>query len=240
MKFEGVNVVLLDIEGTVCSITFVKDVLFPYTLKTLPQVVEQKWDHREFKSYRDAFPEGVRDDPQAFERHVRECTEKDVKVSYLKNLQVTGYLWQTLYSSGAIKTPIYPDVLPCLHSWYNKNILVAIYSSGSVSAQKLFFQHTDTTEGDLSQLIVEYFDTLNAGPKTDAQSYKNIANALKVDAERILFLSDSVKEMTAARDADMKSVLVVRAGNVPLSEVEKRDYANIESFNDLDLDTARS
>ncbi|KAI9740001.1 MAG: enolase-phosphatase E1, partial [Candelina submexicana] len=201
-------------------------------------VVEQNWDHREFKSFRDAFPEGVRDDPLAFERHVRECTEKDVKVSYLKNLQ--GYLWQTLYSSGAIKTPIYPDVLPCLRSWYDKNILVAIYSSGSVSAQKLFFQHTNTTEGDLGRLIVEYFDTLNAGPKTDAQSYKNIASALKVDAEGILFLSDSVKEVTAAHDADMKSVLVVRAGNVPLSEVEKRDYANIESFNDLDLDTARS
>ncbi len=150
---------------------------------------------------------------------------------------VTGFLWQTLYISGAIKTPIYPDVLSCLHAWHNKNILVAIYSSGSVSAQKLFFQHTDTPEVDLSDLIADHFDTSNAGPKTEAQSYKSIADALKVDSEGILFLSDIVKEVAAAQEAGMKSVIVVREGNAPLSDVEKREYIKIRSFDELDLDT---
>ncbi|KAI9721504.1 MAG: hypothetical protein M1812_002266 [Candelaria pacifica] len=249
MQFEGVKVVLLDIEGTVCSISFVKDVLFPYTFKTLPQVVEQKWDHQKFKPYRDAFPEGVRDDPHAFQQHVGAPStrlSRDMSSSassYRPTTStseinaITGYLWQTLYISGAIKTPIYPDVFPCLQAWCNQNILIAIYSSGSVSAQKLFFQHTNTTKGDLSHLIADYFDTNNAGPKTDPQSYTIVANALKVDSKGILFLSDSVREVAAAQDAGMESVVVIREGNAPLSEVEKQNYTNIESFDELSLNT---
>lgn len=120
-----------------------------------------------------------------------------------------------------------------MQAWQKQNIFIAIYSSGSIFAQKLFFQHTDASEGDLSHLIADYFDTVNAGPKTEPQSYKTIAESLTVPLASVLFLSDNVNEVSAARDAGMESVVVVRGGNAPLSEVQRQDYTIVDAFDEL-------
>lgn len=157
-----------------------------------------------------------------------------MKIAYLKNLQ--GYLWQTGYEEGAYTTSLFPDVVPKLKEWKAAGLNVAIYSSGSVFAQKLLFGHVkvadpatgekrardeddhqnvapptkklakssevgDTSEPlqdfsseaegktsssvridveDLQYLISDWFDTTNAGPKTETKSYETIANNLKV------------------------------------------------------------
>lgn len=66
-----------------CSLT----TQFPYALKALPSVLAEKWDDPDFKPYRDAFPEETHKSPEALEAHVKDLTERDVKVAYLKNLQ---------------------------------------------------------------------------------------------------------------------------------------------------------
>ena len=104
------KVVLLDIEGTVCSISFVRDVLFPYALDVLPGFLHENWSAPEFAPYRDAFPAEACDTPEHLEAYVRELTAQDLKVPCLKQLQ--GLLWRTGYESGAIKAPIYADVPP--------------------------------------------------------------------------------------------------------------------------------
>ncbi|KAI9784948.1 MAG: enolase-phosphatase E1 [Geoglossum umbratile] len=202
---------------------------FPYALSSLPSVLSEKWDDAEFKQYRDAFPESVNSDRGAFEALVRELTERDVKVAYLKSLQ--GYLWKTGYESSLLCAPIFPDVPPALKSWHASGLTTVIYSSGSVNAQKLFFQYTDfAAQTDLRGLLCGYYDTVSAGLKTEKSSYVKIAEAEGVPAREWLFLSDNAKEVAAAMDAGMEAVVIVRPGNAPLTEDEDNDYRVIGDF----------
>jgi len=224
--------ILLDIEGTVSSISFVRDVLFPYTLEALPKVLKEKWTSDEFAQYRNGFPEEYRSDPEAFLSHVRELTRNDVKIAYLKNLQ--GYLWLQAYQSGAIKAPIYPDVITSLNLWTReKNLKVYIYSSGSVLAQKLFFEYTDRDPPDLRGYLSGYFDTVNAGLKTELGSYRTICEVTGVEAGGWVFLTDNVKEVDAATAAGMAALVVVREGNAPLTEADNMKYAIVHSFDEV-------
>jgi enolase-phosphatase E1 len=90
-----------------------------------------------------------------------------------------------------------------------------IYSSGSISAQKLLFGHTDS--GDLNPLLTDYFDITTAGPKTEAASYRTIlAKYPQWKPEEWLFLSDNVREVRAALEAGMRACAAVRPGNPSL------------------------
>lgn len=113
-----------------------------------------------------------------------------------------------------------------------------IYSSGSVVAQKLLFQYTNATpDADLRRLIEPegYFDTVNAGMKQEKSSYEKIASMRREDVGKWLFLSDNVKEVSAAREAGMQSFVVVREGNAPLSEEERRGNVLLESFEEIKI-----
>ncbi|KAI1107245.1 enolase-phosphatase E1 [Jackrogersella minutella] len=229
------KVVLLDIEGTVCPISFVKDVLFPFALKALSETLKTQWDSPSFAKYRHAFPPEYSSSKDALEAHVKDLIEKDMKVSYLKSLQ--GYLWEEGYASGDLKAPLFPDVPGKLSEWRHKGLRIMIYSSGSVAAQKLFFGHTDTSPSDLTPHISDWFDTVNAGLKTETSSYKTIASKHpEFSAGEWLFLSDNTKEVDAAIEAGMRSVVVQRPGNSPLPpEVSQRLHV-IETFDSLDDD----
>jgi len=157
---------------------------------------------------------------------------QDLKIPYLKSLQ--GYLWLKGYESGALRCPLFPDVEPQLQSWHKASVPIIIYSSGSVPAQKLLFQYTNSTpDADLRPLISDYFDTVNAGPKTEKASYKKIAATRTEDIGEWLFLSDNVKEVDAAKEAGMQSWVVFREGNPPLSSEEKEGQVVIESFAEI-------
>lgn len=219
-----------------CPISFVKDVLvrstrsylpsvavphltspplqFPYALRTLPAILSTKWSDPSFLPYRDAFPEQARRSPAAFEAHVRDLTDRDVKVAYLKNLH--GHLWQTGYETAAYSTPLFEDVPAAFARWARQGKEIAIYSSGSVFAQTLLFKHVElggrsAREEDerappppeaerLCAMISAWFDTTNAGPKTDLGSYQRIAAALGRQPGRILFLSDAAKGERSSPD----------------------------------------
>jgi enolase-phosphatase E1 len=175
---------------------------------------------------------------------------RDVKIAYLKSLQ--GYLWESGYASGELRAPLFPDVAPKIVQWTEsgwgqskeeeeeagKNkVKVMIYSSGSVPAQKLFFGHTDAEPSDLRPRISGWFDTVNAGPKTEAESYRRIVasdeNVEQVPAEEWLFLSDNVKEVEAAKEAGLQSFVVERPGNAPLSDEVRGRERVIRSFDEL-------
>ncbi len=159
---------------------------------------------------------------------------RDIKISYLKSLQ--GYLWFNGYESGEIRCPLFPDVHPALHKWHKAGISIVIYSSGSVPAQKLLFQYTNSEpDADLRGLLSGYFDTVNAGLKMERGSYEKIASKREESVGKWLFLSDNVKEVEAAREAGMQSFVVVREGNAPLSEQDKKKQTLVESFEDIHI-----
>ncbi|KAI7466632.1 2,3-diketo-5-methylthio-1-phosphopentane phosphatase [Hortaea werneckii] len=247
--------ILLDIEGTICPISFVKDTLsalkrffhlrktnlrllhpkFPYAIKALPEVLARKWDDADFQPYKDAFPAEHRTSPAALQAHVEDLTQRDVKIAYLKNLQ--GYLWEDGYKTGAYATPLFPDVAPKLQEWKDAGKNVAIYSSGSVFAQKLLFQHV-MGEGenveDKTGLIDGWFDTVNAGLKTEAASYRKIVASLGWDAETTLFFTDNVMEVDAAVAAGIQTILVDRPGNAVLADSDRQRLRVETTFSALE------
>lgn len=159
---------------------------------------------------------------------------RDVKISYLKSLQ--GYLWESGYKNGELKAPLFPDVAPKIASWRKGDdaVQIMIYSSGSVAAQKLLFRHTNWEPADLTPEITDFFDTVNAGPKTEASSYRKIASKhADIPVSEWLFLSDNVKEVEAAKEAGMQSVVVERPGNAELLEEARRRHRVIRSFDEL-------
>ncbi|KAH9221058.1 HAD-like domain-containing protein [Leptodontidium sp. 2 PMI_412] len=240
LDFDGV---VLDIEGTICPISFVKDVLFPYALTSLDTLLTTSWTSPTFAPYRDAFPPQYRTDPSTFRAHVHDLVARDVKIAYLKNLQ--GHLWLSGYESGLLTCPLFPDVLPALKHWHASGIPIVIYSSGSVAAQKLLFQYTngEGEDKDLRGLVGGWFDTVNAGLKGERGSYGRIVEGMnevrkekgekEIEIARWLFCSDRVEEVDAAREAGIQAVVVVREGNKPLSESEKERLILIERFDQI-------
>lgn len=212
--------VLIDIEGTVCSISFVKDVLFPYALKRLPDYLQQNWDDPTFQPYKSAFPESAQQSQEAMLQFIHELSAIDSKMACWKALQ--GVLWVEGYNDGSLKAVLFPDVLPALKQWKEDGFVIAIFSSGSVPAQKLLFQHT--ADGDITSLFSGFFDTVNAGSKAEASSYDKIAKEMGKASDKWLFLSDNVKEVEAAKAANMEAFVVDRPGNAPLTEEDRTSH----------------
>lgn len=224
IEFHGRGI-LLDIEGTTSSIAFVFDVMFPFVRRHLDRFLAERWADTSTRRAcellaRDAGYESLdawtvgldeRVSQQRVADEVRRLMDGDVKSTGLKDLQ--GSIWQAGFASGELVSHVYPDVPPALQRWRELGLEVKIYSSGSIAAQKLFFRHTEY--GDLLAHFSGHFDT-TIGSKRERDSYARIADDWRVPPAEILFLSDVVPELDAARDAGLKSGLAVRPGNHPL------------------------
>ena len=216
LSYSGVRAILLDIEGTTTPVDFVYQVLFPYARAQVKDFLER---HAEAASpdiellrreHQQDLNRGAH--PPAWSNavsYVHWLMDQDRKSTGLKSLQ--GKIWEEGYRSGELRGEVYPDVLPALESWRQQGMKICIYSSGSVLAQKLLFSRS--TAGDLTPFIDAYFDT-TTGPKKETESYRKIAKALSLDPPAIVFFSDVVAELDAAREAGMKTGLCVREGSV--------------------------
>jgi enolase-phosphatase E1 len=201
---------LLDIEGTVCPISFVHEVLFPWARERLASFVAQRRDDPEVAATLETVSRLEPGDP--VETLLRWMAE-DRKVTPLKTLQ--GLIWKQGYEEGSLVSPLYEDVLPALDRWRAGCEPVAIFSSGSVQAQRLLFGHT--RQGDLLDYFVAFFDT-QTGPKKEPGAYTRIADSCGVAPSEVTFYSDVTAELDAARRAGMATVWVVREGEPGPSE----------------------
>ena len=224
--------ILTDIEGTTSSISFVKDVLFPYARRELPQFVREHGDDPDVRHWLDvvATEHGAICDDGVIAETLQGWIDQDRKHTALKALQ--GMIWMAGYRNHDFTAHMYPDVAPRLQAWHDAGHRMAVYSSGSVPAQKLLFGNSDA--GDLSDLFTDYFDT-EVGHKRDADSYRLIADALHRSPGDILFLSDVIPELDAARDAGMRTTLVDRREDYPTARtgVDANDHVRVESFADI-------
>ena len=225
--------ILTDIEGTTSSISFVKDVLFPYARAALPDFVRTHGDAPEVRHWLDmvAVENGGLCQDEMIVETLQGWIDQDRKHTALKALQ--GLVWEAGYADGDFTAPLYPDVAPALRDWHAAGHRLAVYSSGSVPAQKLLFAHTDS--GDLTALFAAYFDT-EVGGKREAGSYRAIGERLGSDAGDILFLSDVVEELDAARQAGMRTVLLDRREDYPQPRIGNatNGHPRVESFADIE------
>ncbi|MDX1251365.1 MAG: acireductone synthase [Gammaproteobacteria bacterium] len=203
-----IKVILTDIEGTTSSLSFVKDVLFPYSRERMADFVRR---HGQEPAVRLLLDEVARlaavnhtDDNRITEQLVR-WIDEDRKITPLKALQ--GMIWENGYRRGDFKGHVYEDAVRNLRQWQARGIRLYVYSSGSVQAQKLLFGHTE--HGDLTPLFSGYFDTA-VGGKREMTSYQKIAGIIGASPEEILFLSDIKEELDAAGQAGMRTVWLVR------------------------------
>ena len=220
--------ILTDIEGTTSSISFVKDVLFPYARERLPAFVVTHADTPEVRHWlhEAASEAGL---VAASEQEIIELLigwiDTDRKSTALKALQ--GMIWEDGYRDSAFQAHIYPDAARCLRAWHAHGTKLFVYSSGSVPAQKLLFGHTEA--GDLTPVFSGYFDT-TTGPKRDPKSYAAIADAIGDPPATILFLSDIVEELDAARASGMQTTLLARAPGHCADVAGHRCVADFESI----------
>lgn len=204
--------ILTDIEGTAGSISFVREVLFPYARRELPRFVRERGQEPEVRRWLDEVATGhgaMCDDAMVVEV-LQGWIDEDRKHTALKALQ--GMIWTDGYRRADFTAHVYPDAVDALRRWHADGHRLAVYSSGSVPAQKMFFGHSDA--GDMLPLFDAFFDT-EVGGKREAGSYARIARELDVEPGSVLFLSDVVAELDAAREAGMRTVLVDRLEDYP-------------------------
>jgi enolase-phosphatase E1 len=233
---------LLDVEGTVAPISLVNEQLFPYArAHFLAFLEENKMDPAvatdldfllaESHLEADTIAPRIADveDISAAIAYLNWLMNRDRKSTALKSLQ--GKVWKAGFESGQLKGTLFADVPAALGRWAARG-QVAIYSSGSVEAQRLLFRHS--IFGDLTPLIAGYFDT-RTGPKQASSSYTAIAAAMHVDPNEVLFFSDVVGELNPAREAGCQTRLMVRPGNAPIENArgDVHGHGVVESFASL-------
>ena len=238
MKFNG-KAILLDIEGTTSSVSFVYDVMFPQVRRDLSSFLEKNWQDVDVQLACDQIAQDAghasvenwcgpnsMDQRENIEAEVTRLMDGDVKATGLKKLQ--GLIWRHGFESGEMKAHVYPEVPGCIRQWRDAGMDVRIYSSGSVQAQHLFFGHTEV--GDLLSHFTGHYDT-TIGSKKEASSYQAIVADWKLAAGGILFISDVVEELDAAKQAGLQTQLCVRPGN---SEVASgHGHEVIHSFDEV-------
>jgi len=199
--------VVLDIEGTVSPISAVQQQLFPYARAHLAAWIRRT--DPEVAAVVDEVRAALGDpalDLDAVTEQLATWSDADVKAGPLKTLQ--GLIWRHGFDTGELRAVLYPDVPPALDRWVAEGVDVYVYSSGSELAQRLWFAHTQF--GDFSDRIRGHFDTRSAGPKKKVHSYHTIAASIDVPPQEILFLSDALTELNAAREAGWHTLGVSR------------------------------
>ena len=239
VKAQGI---LLDIEGTTSSIGFVYDVMFPYVRQNIESFLESSWgesavedclpllakdlEQESIEHWLGELPLGER--KSAVAQGVIALMDADVKATGLKQLQ--GLIWKDGFTSSQMVAHLYDEVAGCIKSWKQMGADVRIYSSGSVQAQLLFFGHT--VAGNLLDQFSGHYDT-TTGPKREAASYETIAGQFDCPAEAILFVSDVVEELEAAKASGLQTLLSVRPGNKPVPP--EHGFATINGFDEIQL-----
>lgn len=225
-----IEAILTDIEGTTSSISFVRDVLFPYARDALPDYLARHGGEKPVAELlqKARAAGGVTDDSaEATVALLRRWIDEDRKDTSLKALQ--GMIWEAGYRRGDFKAHLYEDAYRKLADWHARGVPVYVYSSGSVHAQQLYFAHTDY--GDLAGWFAGHFDT-RTGAKQSPEAYRAIQRDIGARADTILFLSDVAAELDAAAEAGLRTLQLVREAD---GTAASGRHTAVASFTDIDV-----
>ena len=221
-----IRAIVTDIEGTTSSLSFVKEVLFPYARQRMQAFVRVQAAQPAVRSQLLAVSEAV-GRPLSEDETIAQLLrwmDEDKKITPLKALQ--GMIWETGYRHGDFQGHVYDDAVLGLREWKERGLALYVYSSGSVYAQKLLFGFS--THGDLTPLFSGYYDT-TIGTKREATAYRNISQDIGIAPGEILFLSDIREELDAAQTAGLQTYWLVRDGALPVnpSHPVARNFAEL-------------
>ncbi|GAA0998277.1 acireductone synthase [Subtercola frigoramans] len=228
------RVLVLDLEGTTSAAGFILGDLYDYARPRLAAWLD---DHASDPAIAAARAQVIQDarlpaDATTCEvvAVLHQWMADDVKATPLKTIQ--GQIWAEGFARDEISSHFFGDVIPKLRSWHDEGVRLAVFSSGSVASQVPWFRHSP--DGDLTGLITDYFDTVNAGPKKVASSYDTIANALGAAGPELLFFTDNPGEVAAAAEAGWQVVAFAREGE-PFFESDFGGASVVASFDDVEV-----
>jgi enolase-phosphatase E1 len=241
IEAANIRALLLDIEGTTTPIDFVFKTLFPFVSERAEDFLRRHSQNAEIRNLVDQLHDSWNRDQSGGPPHWNEATvdgriasaaayvrwlaARDSKLTPLKILQ--GKIWEEGFRQGALQGELYPDVAPTFARWKAQGRSIAIFSSGSVLAQRLLFAYS--TAGDLTPFLHGYFDT-TTGPKREPESYRKIAESIRVQPRAVLFVSDVGEELDAAFAAGMKTAHSLRPG---ISELAEKRHPEIRTFDEI-------
>jgi enolase-phosphatase E1 len=240
---------LLDIEGTTCPVSFVTQVLFPYAATNIRSFIESHYHDNQIKEILKMAHREWKEEPQQQansnsdeianqavgevssnqERLINYLTHLiaiDRKSKALKDLE--GKIWEEGYKKGLIHSTLFEDAHESLPRWHQNGITLAVYSSGSIQAQKLLYENTE--RGNLCGLFSHWFDT-HSGAKKCLKSYQLIAKTMRAETKNITFISDNGDECDAAENAGMQTLFSLRKDN---PDQNPRHHRVINNLNEVD------
>lgn len=203
----------MDIEGTLISVAFVRETLFPFAKHRLAPFLHERQLDPDVLQWtmvcQDVIERetGTRPAYEELPVMLTGWIDQDRKLAGLKALQ--GMIWEEGYRQQKFVPELYDDVLPAFTQWRARGVRLGIYSSGSQRAQRLLFAHTNA--GDVTSLFDHFFDT-SVGEKKTASSYRTISEQIGLPPQHILFLSDTERELDAAASAGFRTAHIVRPG----------------------------
>jgi enolase-phosphatase E1 len=260
ITYAGISHVLLDIEGTTCPVSFVGSILFPYASEhmksylerhqhapAIRELLEELTSHwrthglpnlehapmgrgREESNTQSIEEQVLPDLLNQLVPYLHQLIKSDIKLTPLKDLQ--GKIWKEGYETGELVSPLFADVPNALKEWRREGLILAVYSSGSVAAQKLLYQYSNA--GDLSPCFEYWFDT-HQGSKQAMASYITICDMMHTIPNQVLFISDSQAELEAAQAAGLQVVCSDRPGNAPSGITQLR---SIQDFSSIQFSSA--
>lgn len=228
------HTVVLDLEGTTSAAGFILGDLYDYARPRLGAWLDE---HADEALIVEARAQIIADANLSADATTDEIVAvlhawmaSDVKATPLKTLQ--GQIWADGFAKDEISSHFFADVIPKLRAWHAAGIQLAVFSSGSVASQVPWFRHSP--DGDLTPLIVDYFDTVKAGSKKDVASYDSIAAALSVPASDLLFLTDHPEEVAASVSAGWQVIAFSREGE-PWFGADFGTVPVVSSFDEIEL-----
>lgn len=244
---------MLDIEGTTTSLRFIKDVLFPYIKRHVAKYLRERWHSEEvIATLARLIRQEERDTKDGLHPpKIWKLTETNdlTKIidsivsnviwqmdskrhnTALKQLQIL--VWVYGYENNELQGHVYEDVPVSFRKWRSMGIRLFAYSTGMAVAQQLLF--SNSTQGNLLNMIENYFDIL-VGSKTQASSFKKIAtNYMNVSPNQVLFITDSVEEARAAKEAGCQVVIVQRPENRKITASQGQEFMIINSLSQIEF-----
>ena len=134
---------------------FVHDVLFPYAREALPGFLATHAEEPAVAAQIAAVQaESGASNHDEVVKQLLHWIDNDVKATPLKPCK--AWCGKTGYEQGAYQAHLYDDVVPALQRWQAAGRQLAVYSSGSIKAQELFFGYS--VAGDVRSLFAQHFD----------------------------------------------------------------------------------
>src|SRR3954447_21413654 len=228
------KVLVVDLEGTTSAAGFILGDLYDYAR---PRLLPWLRDHAADGDIRQARAQAIEEaglpadaSDEDIVAALHRFMAEDVKSTPLKTIQ--GQIWAEGFRRGEISSHFFDDVIPKLREWHADGIQIACFSSGSVTSQRPWFEHSPS--GDLTPLVIAYFDTVNAGPKKEPPSYEKIAGELGRRPDELVFFTDHPDEVSAAKTAGWSVVAFSRPGE-PWFGADFGDVPVVSSFDEVEL-----